>query len=64
MKPNPKCYVCSPRPEATVELNTNTVTMATLRDKVCTYRARVLAAGFFNVAFLLDFNRMFWYDST
>ena len=34
LKPNPKCYVCSPRPEASVKLNTNTVTMGTLQDKV------------------------------
>lgn len=34
LKPNPKCYVCSPRPEASVKLNTNTVTMRTLQDKI------------------------------
>ncbi|XP_011402782.1 PREDICTED: SUMO-activating enzyme subunit 2-like [Amphimedon queenslandica] len=34
LKPNPKCYVCSPCPEASVKLNTNSTTIATLRDKI------------------------------
>jgi ubiquitin-like 1-activating enzyme E1 B len=32
--PNPKCYVCSPKPEANVKLNTNSVTVATLQEKI------------------------------
>jgi ubiquitin-like 1-activating enzyme E1 B len=34
LPPNPKCYVCAPFPEATVSVDTNVMTMATLRDKV------------------------------
>lgn len=34
LQPNPKCYVCSPCPEASVKLNTNSTTIATLRDKI------------------------------
>ncbi|KAI0213812.1 SUMO-activating enzyme subunit 2 [Lamellibrachia satsuma] len=33
-KPNPKCYVCSEKPEVTVQLNTNTVTVHTLEEKI------------------------------
>ena len=33
-KPNPKCYVCSEKPEVTVRLNTGTVTVKTLEEKV------------------------------
>lgn len=32
--PNPSCYVCAPRPEATVKLNCNSTTLATLQDKI------------------------------
>lgn len=32
--PNPKCYVCSPKPEAAVKLNVNTITVGTLQEKV------------------------------
>ncbi|XP_064393621.1 SUMO-activating enzyme subunit 2-like [Halichondria panicea] len=32
--PNPKCYVCSPKPEATVKFNCNSVTVASLQDKI------------------------------
>lgn len=32
--PNPKCYVCSAKPEATVHLNVNTLTVKTLEEKV------------------------------
>ena len=33
-KPNPKCYVCSEKPEVAVRMNTTTVTVKTLEDKV------------------------------
>lgn len=33
-KPNPKCYVCSSKPEATVVLNTEKFTVKQLEDKV------------------------------
>ncbi len=32
--PNPKCYVCSEKPEVTVRLNTTAITIKTLEDKV------------------------------
>lgn len=32
--PNPKCYVCSEKPEVTVLLNTATTTVKTLQDKI------------------------------
>ncbi|XP_012940030.1 SUMO-activating enzyme subunit 2 [Aplysia californica] len=32
--PNPKCYVCSSKPECTVVLNETTVTVRTLQDKI------------------------------
>lgn len=32
--PNPKCYVCSPKPEVSVRFNCNSVTVATLQDKI------------------------------
>lgn len=32
--PNPKCYVCSERPEVNVLLNTETTTVKTLEDKI------------------------------
>ena len=34
-KPNPKCYVCSEKPEVTVRLNVNTMTVHALEEKVC-----------------------------
>lgn len=34
-QPNPKCYVCSARPEVTVVLNTETMTVKAFEDKVC-----------------------------
>lgn len=33
-KPNPKCYVCSSKPEVTVVLNTEKFTVKQLEDKV------------------------------
>jgi len=33
-KPNPKCYVCIPKPEVTVYLNTETFTVKQLEDKL------------------------------
>ncbi|XP_060066201.1 SUMO-activating enzyme subunit 2-like [Ylistrum balloti] len=33
-KPNPKCYVCVAKPEATVVCNTDKVTVRTLEDKI------------------------------
>ncbi|WAR13204.1 SAE2-like protein [Mya arenaria] len=33
-KPNPKCYVCAPKPEVTVVLNTEKITVKTLEEKV------------------------------
>ena len=33
-QPNPKCYVCAPKPEVTVVLNTQKMTIKTLEDKV------------------------------
>ena len=33
-KPNPKCYVCSDKPEVTVQLNVSAVTVKTFEDKV------------------------------
>lgn len=33
-KPSPKCYVCAPKPEVTVVLNTQKMTVKTLEDKV------------------------------
>ena len=35
-KPNPKCYVCSAKPEITVALNTKTMTVKGLEEKVGT----------------------------
>lgn len=32
--PNPKCYVCAPKPEVTVVLNTTTFKVGALQDKV------------------------------
>ncbi|XP_072024807.1 SUMO-activating enzyme subunit 2-like [Amphiura filiformis] len=32
--PNPECYVCSPKPEVTVHLNTSHVTVKVLEDKI------------------------------
>ncbi|XP_019638245.1 PREDICTED: SUMO-activating enzyme subunit 2-like [Branchiostoma belcheri] len=32
--PNPKCYVCSAKPEVSVQLNINTLTVKTLEDKI------------------------------
>ncbi|KAK2161655.1 hypothetical protein LSH36_112g03068, partial [Paralvinella palmiformis] len=34
-KPNPKCYVCSEKPQVTVRLNTEMVTVKSLEDNVC-----------------------------
>ncbi|PIK50040.1 putative SUMO-activating enzyme subunit 2-like [Apostichopus japonicus] len=34
VSPNPKCYVCSPKPEVSVKLNTNTLTIKSLEDKI------------------------------
>ncbi|XP_064640626.1 SUMO-activating enzyme subunit 2-like [Lineus longissimus] len=31
---NPKCYVCAPRPEATVRLNTKTITVRSFEEKI------------------------------
>ena len=36
-KPNPKCYVCSEKPEVVVKLNTGTITVKQLEDKVMMY---------------------------
>ncbi|XP_062594248.1 SUMO-activating enzyme subunit 2-like [Saccostrea cucullata] len=33
-KPSPKCYVCSSKPEVTVVLNTEKITVKTLEDKI------------------------------
>nr|XP_022337194.1 SUMO-activating enzyme subunit 2-like isoform X2 [Crassostrea virginica] len=33
-KPSPKCYVCSAKPEVTVVLNTEKITVKTLEDKI------------------------------
>ncbi|CAH1779387.1 unnamed protein product, partial [Owenia fusiformis] len=33
-KPNPKCYVCSAKPEVTVKVNTTTLTLKTLEEKI------------------------------
>ena len=32
--PNPKCYVCAPKPEVTVYLDTNNFTVKQLEDKI------------------------------
>ena len=32
--PNPKCYVCSEKPQVSVKLNTTHITVKTLEDKV------------------------------
>ena len=34
-KPNPKCYVCSEKPEVTVGLNIDHWTVKALQDKAC-----------------------------
>lgn len=34
MEPNPSCYVCSPKPEVSVKLNTKTLTVKSLEDKI------------------------------
>ena len=36
--PNPKCYVCSPKPEVTVVLNCSRFKVGALQDKVCVCR--------------------------
>lgn len=33
-KPNPKCYVCSEKPEVTLQVNPSSLSLQTLRDKV------------------------------
>ncbi|KAL3858925.1 hypothetical protein ACJMK2_009174 [Sinanodonta woodiana] len=33
-KPNPKCYVCAPKPEVTVILNTHKITVKVLEEKI------------------------------
>ncbi|XP_022098107.1 SUMO-activating enzyme subunit 2-B-like isoform X2 [Acanthaster planci] len=33
-KPNPKCYVCAPKPEASVKVNLNTMTVKALEEKI------------------------------
>ena len=33
-KPDPKCYVCSEKPEVGVRLNTTAITVKTLEDKI------------------------------
>lgn len=33
-RPNPNCYVCASKPEATVKLNVHKVIVQTLQDKV------------------------------
>ncbi|XP_038070454.1 SUMO-activating enzyme subunit 2-like [Patiria miniata] len=33
-KPNPKCYVCAPKPEASVKLNLSTMTVKGLEEKI------------------------------
>lgn len=34
VSPNPKCYVCSPKPEVSVKLNTKTMTVKCLEEKL------------------------------
>ena len=33
-KPNPKCYVCSEKPEVVLQVNPGAMTLQTLNDKV------------------------------
>eukprot|EP00112_Aurelia_sp_Birch-Aquarium-sp1_P014752 Seg32.4 transcript_id=Seg32.4/GoldUCD/mRNA.D3Y31 product="SUMO-activating enzyme subunit 2" protein_id=Seg32.4/GoldUCD/D3Y31 len=41
--PNPKCYVCAPKPEVTVHLNVNKVTVKIFEDKVLKERFGMVA---------------------
>ncbi|KAG1655429.1 SUMO-activating enzyme subunit 2 [Nymphon striatum] len=42
-KPNPKCYVCSEKPEVTVRLNTEEFTIKTFEDKILKSQLNMVA---------------------
>ena len=44
-KANPKCYVCSEKPEVVLQVNPSTMTLKQLNDKVCLARVQQLFYG-------------------